>query len=1034
MKALRKDFYVQIKKTLNRFISILLIVALGVAFYAGICSTEPDMRLSADKLYDDTSLMDIKVLSTMGLTEDDVNVLAGLDSVEYAVGTYSEDIIASGGGEQHPVKVMAYTDRVNVVQITEGRLPANENECIVDLQFSQSGYEIGSSITMYSDDLTQNEFEIVGIFTSSEYLSNDKGTTSIGNGKLAGLVVVMPEVFDLDYYTEIYLLAKGAKDMVSYTDEYDDYIETVVSDIEDNAQDICIENRYNEIVDEANEKIDDAQKELDEKEDEYEDALADIEDAKTEISENGQKIEDAKAEILKSENEIKEAKEAYAKARQEYDESVEQFEASKAELENAKTEYEENLEEYNSLLEEYEYAVLLYGEDAVKDTKDLLDEYGNQLKEAEAAIEAGEVEIAEGEKQIAEADKLLKENKNKIEDGEAEIEKAKAEIDDGEAEIESAKKEVADAESELADAKEAIDDAKAEIEEAKAEVKDIERPEWYVLDRNYIQTYVEYGQDASKVGNLGKVFPIIFFIVAAMVSLNTMTRMIEEQRTKIGTMKALGYGKIAIASEYVLYGFFATIIGGVLGGIAGSRLLPYIIINTYKIMFVNQNVVVTPINAEHFSVALIAAVISVIGATILACVKTLRTDPAELMRPAAPKMGKRVLLERIPFIWNHLNFRQKSTVRNLFRYKKRLFMTLFGIGGCMALMLVGFGIKDSVNSIVTIQYGDIHKYDIIVTYDDNADDDEKDSAREMFDTTAGIEKYIEASQTSVDIGKNETKIAGYIFVPENSEQLSEYIYLKNRVSDEEYTLSEDGVVISEKLAKLIDADVGDTIYISNDDTEKYELTVQGICENYLYHYVYMLPEMYEDIYGEEPDNNVALIISSDMDEVDSGQISEQFLENDAVSTVTFTKDTKDKFADMLGSLDTVIVVLVISAGALAFVVLYNLNNINIEERKRELATLKVLGFYDGEVSAYVLRENIIITLLGIVIGIVFGMILHGFIITTMEIDIMMFGRIIRSASYLYSSALTILFAVVINISMHFKLKKVDMATSLKSIE
>lgn len=910
MKALRKDFYVQIKKTISRFISILLIVALGSAFYAGIRSTEPDMRLSADKMYDNEALMDIRIMSTLGLTEDDVNTLLSLDSVDDAVGSYSEDVIAVQDEKECVVKVLAYTDSVNVVQIQEGRLPESEDECIIDTQFAESGYEIGSTINFGSDNLSQEDFTIVGTFTSSYYLTRDRETTSIGNGDVEGIAVVCPDIFALDYYTDIYVLVSGAGDLVSYTDEYNDCIQAAVDDIENNAMDICIESRYNSIIDEANAEIEDAQEELDEAVAEYEDGVS--------------ALDDAKAQLAQSVDEL-------AAARQ-----------------------------------------------------------------------------------------LLGENDVRIFEMEQELAAAKVQIEENEAKLDSAKQE--------------IDDARADIDEARAEVEDIERPEWYVLDRSYIQSYAGYGQDAEKIGNIGRVVPAIFFIVAAMVSLNTMTRMVNEDRTKIGTLKALGYSNLPISLIYIVYGFLATIIGAVAGGIAGSKILPYIIMDAYKLMYLNLTVIVQQIHVLHFSVSVGASIISVIGATLLACIRTFKASPAELMRPESPKQGRRVLLERVTFIWKRLNFQKKSTVRNLFRYKKRLFMTLFGISGCMALMVLGFGLKDSINYLSDVQYVDIVKYDATVSLNDDAEDGDIDSALELISRTDGVEEYMRISRISTDICVDDTEVTGYVMVPEYPEDIDNYVHLANRVGGGEYTLNESGAVISEKLSKLLDVNIGDTIYIIDGDADRYAVTISGIFENYVYHYVYLTPALYEELYGEVPKYNTVIINGDDGLKENKEEISTSFLKNSAVSSVTFISDTWESFNDMLGSLDIIIIVLVVSAGLLAFVVLFNLNNINIAERRRELATLKVLGFYDGEVSAYIYRENMLITLIGIIIGVALGAILHKFIIASTEIDIMMFGRQVKAMSFVYSALLTLAFAVIINFVMHFKLKDIDMASSLKSVE
>lgn len=890
-RIIRKEFVLEIKKSFHRFISIFFIVVLGVAFFTGIRATEPDMKISADAFYDESKLLDIRILSTYGLTQEDIQALEKLEEIQEIEGAYSKDVLCQMEKKQLTVRVLSLPNELNQIVVKEGRMPEKANECIVDTGFLlKSGYQVGDTITIksgtdeaLSETLIEDTYVIVGSCITSYYLSLERGTTTIGNGVLDSFIMIPADNFSYETFTELYITVNGAEALLCYSKKYETLIENVVEKIEKEVQKKREQARYNSIRDEAQKKVDEAKQEL---------------------------------------------------------------------------------------------------------------------KDAEE-----------------EADKELSKAKNKIEQEEKEIEKGKKEY----------KKEKKEAEQKIADAKE-------EIEEAEQKIEDIKMTEWYVLDRNTIQTYVEYEQDAERIGAVGEVFPIIFFLVAALVSLTTMTRMVEEQRTQIGTLKALGYSKITIAAKYLGYAFLATAGGSIAGGFLGCSVLPYIIINAYTIMYQNLKIIKIPFNLYYTVIAAGIAIACVLGATAVACWKELISSPAELMRPMAPKQGKRVLLERIPFIWKRLNFTRKSTVRNLIRYKKRFFMTIFGIGGCMALMLVGFGIRDSISSIVDLQYGKIHLYDVVLNLEEDRTKKEQKQIEEKLEADNRIKNKKYQYHSTIEIQKEEIEKTVNLIVLEEKEKVEEYYGFHERVSQRELSLSDTGVILSEKAAKVLKVKVGDTIFIKKENEKDIEVLIEGICENYVQHYMFMTKSYYQQLYQEVPDYNELLLSTDTLTEEEFDELAENLLEPDGITSVTLTKNSSGRFEDMLENLDIVIVVLIVSAGGLAFIVLYNLNNISINERKRELATIKVLGFYDIEVSQYVYRENIMLTIFGILLGSILGMILHKYVILTCEIDMIMFGRTIRGISYVYSTLLTCFFAVFINISMHFKLKKIDMATSLKSVE
>lgn len=650
-----------------------------------------------------------------------------------------------------------------------------------------------------------------------------------------------------------------------------------------------------------------------------------------------------------------------------------------------------------------------------------------QLEAAKKTLVSSQSQIASGRSQIAEAKQQL---------GEAQkaIEEAKAEIEENAKKLKDAQEEYSEAEKENLPK---LEDAEQEIVDAKAALKDIKQPEWYVLDREYIQTCVEYAQDAERIGAIGEVFPVIFFLVAALVSLTTMTRMVEEERTQIGTLKALGYSKIHIAGKYILYAFTATLIGGVFGTIFGQKLLPYVIMNAYGIVYVTLTEFVTPLHFGFTMTSILVAVISTTVAVIAACYKELRSVPAQLMRPEAPKAGKRVLLEKIPFIWKHLSFSNKSTIRNLFRYKKRFFMTVIGIGGCMGLLLVGFGVEDSIMTIGDKQFNEIRIYDGNITLADDADETQRQAVYDEIKNEDNVESVMFAHEETVDVSeddKGKGARSTYLFVPSELERMPEFINLRDRKSHETYTLDDSGAVISEKLAKLLGVSEGDEVYIEVEDMKRVPVKISHIVENYFFHYIYLSPDTYEQVYGKAPEYKEIFMKDKEDSEQFEEDFSSRYLENDHVAGVEFIRSTSDRIREMIGSMDVIIYVIIVSAGLLAFVVLYNLNNINISERKRELATLKVLGFYDMEVSKYVFRENILLTFFGAIFGIFLGIVLHRYVILTAEIDMMMFGRNIYFKSYVYSILLTFAFSLIVNAVTHWKLKKIDMIESLKSVE
>lgn len=1204
------DLFREIKKNLGRYLSLIFIVALGTAFFAGVRSAEPDMIASADKYYDESNLMDVRIIGTLGLTAQDVEAIGKTEGIAEAEGGYTTEVMSVDAQDKSIIKVMSPSQSMNQMTIWQGRMPEKENECFMDEGLMvRKGYEIGDTITLVDEDgafpgdLKYDTYEIVGSGTWAWYLSWTRGSASIGDGSLDAFMVVAEEAFDLDYYTVIYAMVHGAADLNTFSDTYDEAVKLVTERIEEIAGERC-DIRYSEVYEDAEKAIQDAKQEvsdgvqelkdaeqklldgeaayeegktqyedglkayneglreleqgrqeltaakkkLDDGYKEYEKGAADIASAEKTLQEFSQKLEDGYKELEDGKKQVQDAKDIIALAITKAEETEKKLEAEEADLAAAWSDYESELNSYNqqkkeqdalsSQINELEEKIAnLEAEIAELEAKlnsstgnssnrnqlrRQINEKKSQLQEAEkqltelqkeydsaatdleamkseldatkndldsrqekfaedkaalkdrwAKIESYQAEIKAGEQQVADGVKQLHENEAKykaaqetLEEKKTELKNAKAELEKGEADYQSGQIELAAAEEELRVAKAELDSAAITLLEARQEIEDgwkeykeialeankkldearekiadgeaelieLEAGEWYVLGRDTVQNSVEYGMDAERIGAIGKVFPVIFFLVAALVSLTSMTRMIEEERTMIGTMKALGYSKYSIAGKYVVYAASATLVGGIVGVIVGSKLLPFVIMKAYGMLYDNIQYMLVPLHAGLCVTAIGLALLCTVGATILACYKELLSTPAALMRPPAPKQGKRVLLERIPMIWERLNFSMKSTVRNLVRYKKRLFMTVFGIGGCMAILLVSFGLSDSIAVISDRQYKDIWHYSASCGIDEKESiEEQKAQMEQIVNGSSDIQSAMLVRQVSLEMYTEQANKTAYLYVPEDSQAMKAYVDLHERISREGHELSDAGVILSEKLANTLGVKEGDSFTIKFDEKTHKDVQVDGIVENYLSHYVYMSSNLYERVQGEAPEYNQYVFKYTDSMQ-DESKIATYLLQHDIVNSVSLVTDLQEKVDNMLEALNLVVWVLIVAAGLLVFVVLYNLNNINISERRRELATLKVLGFYDNEVAMYVYRENMILTALGILAGVFMGIWLHQYLIVTLEVEIIMFGREIMGMSYIYSIVLTIIFAILVNTTMYYKLKQIDMIESLKSVE
>ena len=1101
MKPTSKDFYMEIRKSPGRFLSILFIVALGVAFFSGIRASEPDMRLTGDAYFDESNLMDIKALSTYGVTQDDVDAISKIDGVEHAEGAYSADFMQIVDKKQKVLHVISLQDEMNQVKLSDGRMPQKAGECLAD---QDAGYKVGDTIKLRSgtsdevtDTLTTDTLKVVGLCSSPMYISYGRGSATIGTGTISAFVMVPEETFDMDVYTEVYVQVKGAKNEVAFTDGYDKKVEKVLNQIED-VTDERAEIRKQELVNEAQEKIDEAREELEQG---RADAASELADAAAKIADAEEQLTSGKAQITSGKKQIASAKNTLSKKERELEQAQNQYNAGLAQLQEGEAQYEAGLAQYEAAKPEAE-AKIQTGREEIEKKKQKLAEAPaqlEQLKQMVAGLEQkqtagiitekeeatlkelkenkipqleyfianGEQLIASGEAELDAAQKQLDDTaatlaqtkseldaakaslngvpqqlasgKSQIQSGWAEIRKQEKTLEEGAAEIAENEAKVAEAKIEYANGEEEaaqkIAEGEQKIADAEAKVQDIEKPTWYVYDRDTLTEYSGYGENAERLGAIGRVFPVLFFLVAALISLTSMTRMVEEQRTAIGTMKALGYSKMSIAKKYLGYALIATAGGSVLGVLIGEKILPYIIVYAYGILYQHITHILVPYQWIYAWMAAAAAIVCTMAATFFACYKELVAQPAVLMRPPAPKNGQRVFLERIKFIWKHLSFTWKSCIRNLTRYKKRFFMTVFGIGGCMGLMLVGYGIKDSCYEIAELQFRDIQMYDGSVYLKEDISDEIRQNLLDYMKDDSDISHYMQTSMKNVTLVNGKNKRDTYQVVFSEPKDVKDYFDFHDRKSKEEYTLDDEGVIISEKTGKLLNAKAGDTIEIKDEENGNKKVKIAHICENYMGHYIFFTPSYYEKVYGENSEYNSIFFAGQKGDtQEDYNKIGEDILTQDGALSVSYMRDIEKQLDDMLKSLNLVIVVLIISAGMLAFVVLYNLNTVNITERQRELATLKVLGFYDLEVAEHVYRENVLLTFIGAAVGVVLGKFLHAFIIDTVEVDTAMFGRNINFSSYVYSLLFTILFSLIVNGIMYFKLKKIDMVESLKSIE
>lgn len=1087
MKNMRKSALREIKGSLSRFMAILAIIALGVGFFSGVKVTTPAMVSMMGDFINKNNLHDYRIVSTLGWNKDSVTEFADQDDVKYAEGGYSLDVIyVDENDDEFVIKTHNIPENVNGLLLQEGRMPENPNECVV---MAHGGFKVGNTFKISSknsedtvNSFNEKEFTVVGRVDSSDYVNYKMGNTSVGNGSFDGFIYIMESAFDIDYFTDIYI--KFNQDYQIYSDDYDDFIESKSDLWEDIAQQQA-DLRYKRLIDDAQAEIDDAKQELDDERTkalkEFDDAKVKLEDAKAEldnaldelrnakkeIDDGKKKLSDAKTEIDNGKAELAEAKETLENSKITLDKSEQklidgekQLADGQAQLDSAWEEFYVGEAEYNSqktafytqygnVLEMIDYLppeqqeMLRSGLAELEQAKSKIDYTRAELEYQQSVLDSSRAELQSGRTEF-------EQGQAQYEQGLADYEKAKSELEKGEQEYKDGLKEIEDAEKKynegnddyasghsvytdnydeyvtnMADFEREIADAEKDISDAEKEIADIETPEIYLLDRDMNIGYATFRSDSEIVEQVAKVFPIFFILVATLVCMTTMSRMVEEQRTEIGMFKALGYSESAIMGKFMFYSGSASLIGCILGFFAGTYSFPAIIWVTYKLLYVPLDMPYL-FDKTLFIASVVASLMCSLGMTWISCRVELAETAANLMRPKAPKAGKRVLPERIPFIWNRLKFLHKVSLRNIFRYKGRFFMMIIGIGGCTALLLTGFGLKDSVGRFADVQYDEIQITDAMVSYEP----ENIGKVQRMLDEKS--DNFLLYRESSWDLICNSGAKSISLETVETFDTMPEFMNFRTEdgVQLEYPELNE--ALICHSISDRYGIKQGDEITIRDPDMNEMHLKVTGIFENHVYNYIYISKETYKSQIGEDAEMNSAFMNFRDGDDTDI--IVTELLENADISYISVLEDTKANMADKMSSLDYVVLLVIVCAAGLAFIVIYNLTNINITERTREIATIKVLGFFRNETSAYVLRENIVLTSLGILCGLGLGILLHRFVMAQIVVDMIEFSIRILPLSYVLSIILTFIFNFIVNIFMQIKLEKINMAESLKSVD
>ena len=1115
-KSLRTELYREIRDSASRFVSILTMVALGVMFLVGLRSAAPDMRATADAYFDQHLFFDLQIYSTLGFGASDVEALSALDGVEACVGAQALDGTLRYRNTEKVIKLHSLTTDFNVPELVEGRLPETAEECVVDARLcSALSIEPGVSVKLSAAldaALAGEGFTVVGVVESPLYISLDRGSSTLGDGSVAGFVLLPEEAFSLDESTVVYLRAAGAAALDAYGSDYRDMIETIRTEAEPLTERLGAK-RYEFLKTDGARQLSEGEAELAKAQADSERQLADAErelregraaldegwaelergrnDYETGLQAGEQALDDARAELEAGRKKLRSAELQLPIARGLVTMSRELYRSNLAAAQQSVTQAEQALSQKQAALAQAQeraaqaqaeteavraglrtnlVAAFSGGEQdpaysaealaaalanealanaLVEAAQHSVDAAAQELSDSRASLEqtrrTGEQQLAEASAKLTAGEAAVEAGRADLEAGEAALAEAQKDYDaqaaDGAKALQEAEAELRQKEEEYAQGQTALADARYEAETALAEGREalnraaerlasLAPAACYVLDRNSNYGFVSYDQNAERMAKLARMFPVIFYLVAALVCLTTMTRMVEEERTQIGAIKAMGYGTGSIAAKYLCYGMLAALLGAILGAAVGTVLIPWVIFTSYAIMYDLPELTLLirwPLILAATAVGL--AVTS--GATLWAMLSTARQTPAALLRPRAPKPGKRILLERVKPLWKRMSFSMKVSARNLFRFKKRLIMTVVGVAGCTALLIAGLGLHTSIFNILDVQFFDLYRYDVLLSVD-----------TEIPGTVERVEAFLASRSDaaawtgvynrSVRFSANGTTVEGYVTVPSDPAALQEQIVLRDMDTKQSVEVPAEGALIDLKLAELLELSPGDTLQA--DVGRMVSVQVASLREHYVYHYAILSAASYTSLTGETPQPNEYLIRLENNDDEAVSAFCKTLMRIEGVQSAQNKNAMARSVRNTMNAVDAAVTVIFLSAAALAFVVLYNLTNINVTERIRELATLKVLGFYDPELAMYVYRENIVLTLAGIALGQFFGKYLLSFLIKTVEMDIVMFGRDPHLENYLLSVVLSLAFAAVVNYISFFRIRKIDMVQALKSVE
>lgn len=988
-----------------------MIIFLGASVFSGLRNTPYTMTASADAYLNNHNYADLTYIATLGFSDEDVAKVRSLKGVKKVVPCYQFDALFAHKDGKSGVTVYSQEkyekSMLDRPELLKGRYPKKENECVIDANLGKYNYKLGHTIELSNDNGTKT-YKIVGIVNDPRYISNvDRGTNTLGDGTNSGFVEVLNEgarelglnkkVAELrnnnHLYTSLLVDVEGTKKYNMFTSDYDNLIETVNTRVKSTLSEE-MSDQYDQLTGNMQSQLDDAKKQYEEG---YQTYKHNLDSFNTQISQGKVKLAEARIQFY-------EQKKVYLK--------------KAAQVTNATQQAYDETKKIDQEIKTLH--------DSIKGT------LGN-INDSDTAQNAFTKILNELNENLSNVNNKLQ-GVGQLLEGRIQLEKAQSQLDEAEAElnIQQSKLEVTEnnAKVQLNAAKEKLDDAKTQIDEAQQQLNQIPKGVLYSITKNENVGIASFDSYKQAIASIAEVFPLIFFLVAALVSLTTMTRMIEEQRGYCGTLRALGYSKKDVIMQYIVYAFLATFFACILGILVGNQVFPRIIyfLFTYLMYGINQSIVLV----QKWSISLVTILISV-GVTLIAtlsvCLQELVSTPSVLMRPKAPKAGKRILMERIPFIWKRLNFNLKVTMRNLFRYKKRFWMSVIGIAGCTALIMLGFGVKNSVSNIIPSQYGEVYKYDALIKLSSNIEDTKK--IENKIKRLDGVHNLTSAYRQNITVLGNSEDYYSTMIVYDNADEIKNFINFKDYKTKQKIILSDDGVVISQKLAEKLDVKKGENITFSYDNT-KYTVKVSNIVEQYVNHQIYMSKTLYESLTGMK---SSASILFVDMNTKKSNiKTLKNYLEHHDIGSMERLTASLDEFQQRMSSLNVIVAILSGCAALLCFIVLYNLTNINIAERKGEIATIKVLGFRRKEYCDYIFRENIILSLIGASLGMLFGYFLHRFVILTVEMDNMLFIRTMPLYIYLIAFGMTIGFTIIINLAMRHILDQVNMVESLKSIE